>query len=172
MVHGLFHKPSIKTDLDYYKWHWSKLLECNGPTDEKDKQNAFQKHRNLHRLVQAGTPRNSIYCFLTCALNSVSFATFISISTSSQSNLLINTRCTDQHWPVSLSAQKQNTLLLNCFPWTLLGESFIRAKLYLSLWVWRRNASCRPVPSSKSTNTIERPSACPTSEELWLPQEE
>lgn len=78
MIHGLFYKRWIKTDLDYYKWHWSKILECSGPTDEEDKQHAFQKHRNLHRLVQEGTPWNSIYCFLICSLNSLSFMTFIS----------------------------------------------------------------------------------------------
>lgn len=81
MIHGLFYKRWIKTDLDYYKWHWSKVLECSGPTDEEDKQHAFQKHRNLHRLVQEGTPWNSIYCFLICSLNSLSLMTFISNST-------------------------------------------------------------------------------------------
>lgn len=81
MIHGLFYKRWIKTDLDYYKWHWSKILECSGPTDEEDKQHAFQKHRNLHRLVQEGTPWNSIYCFLICSLNSLSLMTFISNST-------------------------------------------------------------------------------------------
>lgn len=78
VIHGLFYKRWIKTDLDYYKWHWSKIPECCGPTDEEDKQHAFQKHRNLHRLVQEGTPWNSIYCFLICSLNSLSFMTFIS----------------------------------------------------------------------------------------------
>lgn len=78
MIHGLFYKRWIKTDLDYYKWHRSKILECSGPTDEEDKQHAFQKHRNLHRLVQEGTPWNSIYCFLIRSLNSLSLMTIIS----------------------------------------------------------------------------------------------
>lgn len=138
VIHGLFYKRWIKTDLDYYKWHWSKILECSGPTDEEDKQHAFQKHRNLHRLVQEGTPWNSIYCFLICSLNSLSFMTFISNPTN-----YIN-----QYWPSS-PAQRA--------AWQSRGDGLCVAlparactqKLKLLMWVWRRNVSCRPDPSSQ-----------------------
>lgn len=137
MIHGLFYKRWIKTDLDYYKWHWSKILECSGPTDEEDKQHAFQKHRNLHRLVQEGTPWNSIYCFLICSLNSLSLMTIISNPTN-----YIN--------QYSLPRAAQREVGQHCWRCALCDHSLQSrdTKLTLLMWVWRRNVSCRPDPSS------------------------
>jgi len=161
MIHGLFYKRWIKTDLDYYKWHWSKILECSGPTDEEDKQHAFQKHRNLHRLVQEGTPWNSIYCFLICSLNSLSFMTFISNPTN-----YIN-----QYSP---SRPAQRAVWGSRWRCALCGRSTESpCTQSWTCWCEREEGMChvgQTLPL-KNMNTIEKPGTCSTSEELLPPQE-